>query len=59
MATAAPKKTILFVSLNAKSKAARVDESALPGFRLLDAHTPSQTLSMLEAEKVDIVFLDI
>ena len=59
MANAAPKKTILFVSLNARSKAAGIDESALPGFKLLNARSPSQALSLLEAEKVDIVFLDI
>jgi DNA-binding NarL/FixJ family response regulator len=59
MATTAPKKTILFVSLNAKSKGVGVDESTLPGFTLLNARSPSQALSQLEAEKVDIVFLDI
>ncbi len=59
MAAVPPKKTVLFVSLNALSKTASPDEGALAGFHLLSAQSPSQALSLLEREKIDIVFLDI
>jgi DNA-binding NtrC family response regulator len=59
MAQSTPKKTILFVSLNALSKAMGNAESVLSDFRLIEARSPSQALSLLEREKVDIVFLDI
>jgi DNA-binding NtrC family response regulator len=59
MPQAAPKKTILFVSLNALSKAMGGTESTLSNFHLIEARSPSQALSLLEREKVDIVFLDI
>jgi DNA-binding NtrC family response regulator len=59
MAKADVKKTILFVSLNALSKAMDGTESTLSDFHLLEARSPSQALSILEREKIDIVFLDI
>jgi len=51
------KKTILFVSLNALSKT--LDADSLSGFKVIEARTPPQALSLLEREKIDIVFLDI
>ncbi len=59
MAASPPKKTVLFVSLNAVSTAVAPDENTLSGYRLLDARSPSQALSLIEREKIDIVFLDI
>jgi DNA-binding NtrC family response regulator len=59
MAAAPPKKTILFVSLNALAKTAAAGEDALTGFHVREARSPSQALSLLEREKIDIVFLDI
>ena len=59
MASTPPKKNVLFVSLNALSKTADADEGALAGFRVIEARSPAQALSMLEREKIDIVFLDI
>jgi DNA-binding NtrC family response regulator len=55
----AVKKTILLVSLNALSKTAGIDEATISGFKLLEARSPSQALSILEREKIDVVFLDI
>jgi DNA-binding NtrC family response regulator len=59
MAAAPPKKTILFVSLNALAKTTAAGEGALSGFHVIEARSPSQALSLLEREKIDIVFLDI
>jgi DNA-binding NtrC family response regulator len=59
MAQTTPKKTILFVSLNALSKSTENIEATLSNFHLLEARSPSQALSLLEREKIDIVFLDI
>jgi DNA-binding NtrC family response regulator len=59
MASAAPKKNILFVSLNALSKTTAADEGALAEFRVVEARSPSQAMSILDREKIDIVFLDI
>jgi two-component system nitrogen regulation response regulator GlnG/two-component system response regulator HydG len=59
MAQTIPKKTLLFVSLNALSKTMDNAETVLSGFRLIEARSPSQALSLLEREKIDIVFLDI
>jgi two-component system nitrogen regulation response regulator GlnG/two-component system response regulator HydG len=59
MAQTVPKKTILFVSLNALSKAMDNPGSVLSDFRLLEARSAAQALSLLEREKTDIVFLDI
>jgi|WetSurMetagenome_2_1015567.scaffolds.fasta_scaffold01661_6 DNA-binding NtrC family response regulator len=59
MASAPPKKNVLFVSLNALSKTVAANGEALAGFRVLEARSPSQALSVLERESIDIVFLDI
>jgi DNA-binding NtrC family response regulator len=59
MTQTAPKKTILFISLNALSTTKDDAESLFSNFRLLEARSPSQALTLLEKEKIDIVFLDI
>ena len=59
MPQAVQQKTILFVSTSAIAKNAASAENALSGFTVIEARTPSQALSLLEREKIDIVFLDI
>jgi DNA-binding NtrC family response regulator len=53
------KKGILFVSLSAKAIPQFIDKTILSDFNIFEARSPSQTISILENEKIDILFLDI
>jgi len=59
MAQSVPKKTILFISLSGLSSTKGDAGPDLSNFTLLEARSPTQALSILEREKIDIVFLDI